>query len=60
MLNVQNPKSSEQKTPNFLSQGIDPNTHKKLPKPIVQQVKKRNNSRDSNYKQNLENARATT
>ncbi|XVE77301.1 hypothetical protein DITRI_Ditri13aG0051400 [Diplodiscus trichospermus] len=31
----------------LLSQGTDPNTHKKLSEPVVQQVKKRKNSRGS-------------
>ncbi|XVF73002.1 hypothetical protein PTKIN_Ptkin12aG0166200 [Pterospermum kingtungense] len=36
----------------LLSQGTDPNTHKKLPEPVVQEAKKRKNSRGSNKKQN--------
>ncbi|KAG4187805.1 hypothetical protein ERO13_A08G124600v2 [Gossypium hirsutum] len=43
----------------LLSQGIDPNTHKKLPKPVVQQVSKRKNSRGSNNKQNPKKAKTT-
>ncbi|TYJ22667.1 hypothetical protein E1A91_A08G140700v1 [Gossypium mustelinum] len=43
----------------LLSQGIDPNTHQTLPKPVVQQVKKKNNNRGSNNKQNPKKANAT-
>ncbi|XVF33136.1 hypothetical protein REPUB_Repub17cG0142200 [Reevesia pubescens] len=44
----------------LLSQGTDPNTHKKLSEPVVQKVKKRKNSRgsssSSNKKQNNNNS----
>ena len=43
----------------LLSQGTDPNTHKKLSEPVVQEAKKRKNSRgSSNKKQNNNKSKA--
>ncbi|XWS76854.1 hypothetical protein CRYUN_Cryun01aG0213500 [Craigia yunnanensis] len=42
----------------LLSQGTDPNTHKKLSEPVVQEVKKRKNSRGSNKKKQNNKSKA--
>lgn len=39
----------------LISQGTDPNTHKKLSEPVVQGVKKRKNSRGSSNKKQIDN-----